>query len=52
MLVYDPQVVAALHHEQLASVADSEALTAEDWAKRPLLLKILQNVARLFDSVL
>jgi cardiolipin synthase len=52
MLVYDSQVVAALHEEQLANVADSEALTAEEWAKRPLLQKIVQNVARLFDSVL
>jgi cardiolipin synthase len=52
LIVYDPQVVAELRREEEANLADSSTLTAEQWARRSLFTKILQNAARLFDSVL
>jgi len=52
LIVYDPQVVAELRREQEANMADSQPLTAEQWAKRSRAVKILQNTARLVDSVL
>ena len=52
MIVYDPHVVAALRVVQERNMAMADRLTAEGWAKRPPWSKILQNTARLLDSVL
>jgi cardiolipin synthase len=52
MIVYDPHVVAALRAVQERNMAMADRLTAEEWAKRPLWSNILQNTARLVDSVL
>jgi cardiolipin synthase A/B len=52
LIVYDPQVVADLRREQEANLAESDLLTAAQWACRSFRVKILQNTARLFDSVL
>ena len=52
MIVYDPQVVAALRVVQERNMAMAERLTAEEWSKRPLWSNIFQNTARLVDSVL
>jgi cardiolipin synthase len=52
LIVYDPQVVAELRREQEANMADSQPLTAPTWAERSRTAKILQNTARLVDSVL
>jgi cardiolipin synthase len=52
LLVYDPGVVAALRAVQERYFAYSERLTKEQWAARPLYAKVLQNSARLVDSLL
>jgi cardiolipin synthase len=52
LLVYDPGVVAALRAIQEQYFAYSERLTKEQWAARPLYAKVLQNSARLVDSLL
>jgi cardiolipin synthase A/B len=52
VVVYDPQVVAALRQVEERNIADSELLSPEEWAQRPLLTKVAQNTARLVDSVL
>lgn len=52
MIAYDPRVVAALRAVQERNMAMSDRLTAEEWAKRPRWSNILQNTARLVDSVL
>ena len=52
MIVYDPSVVAALRVVQQRNMAMADRLTAEEWAQRPRWSGILQNTARLVDSVL
>jgi cardiolipin synthase A/B len=52
ILFYDPKVVAELRRIQEKYFANSEMLTAEEWARRPLLHKVAQNTARLADSLL
>ncbi len=52
MVIYDPEVVAELRAVQEKYFAHSEVLDAEEWERRPLLLKVAQNTARLADSLL
>jgi cardiolipin synthase A/B len=52
LVIYDPEVVAHLRVLQEKYFAHSEVLTAQDWERRPLLLKVAQNTARLADSFL
>lgn len=52
VIVYDPQVVEDLRELQEHYFADSNLLTAEQWAQRPIYQRLLQNIARLFDSFL
>ncbi|MGH7656001.1 MAG: cardiolipin synthase [Gemmatimonadaceae bacterium] len=52
LIVYDPAVVAALARIQERYLANSDALVAEEWERRPLVAKVAQNVARLADSLL
>jgi cardiolipin synthase len=52
LLVYCPQVVAQLRAIQERYFAGAELLTLTEWQQRPLILKLLQNTARLVDSIL
>jgi cardiolipin synthase len=52
MIVYDPAVVAKLRAIQEKAIAAADLLTYEEWCKRPFPVKVLQNTARLVDSVL
>lgn len=52
VLFYDPRVVAELRVIQERYFANSDELTAAEWARRPLLEKVAQNTARLADSLL
>ncbi len=52
LVVYDPAVVGVLREAQERCFANSEKLSAETWKRRPLLEKVLQNSARLADSLL
>ena len=52
LIVYDPEVVAALQAEQNRNIAESDLLSIEEWRQRPFLVRVLQNLAKLFDSLL
>ncbi|MFI5232038.1 MAG: cardiolipin synthase [Gemmatimonadales bacterium] len=52
LIVYDTAVVAALARIQERYIANSDRLVAEEWERRPLIAKVVQNVARLADSLL
>ncbi len=52
LLVYDPAVVAQVRTIQERYFANSEQLSAASWANRPLWNKVVQNTARLLDSLL
>ena len=52
LIVFDPAVVADLERVQARYFANSDPLVAEEWARRPLIAKVAQNVARLADSLL
>jgi cardiolipin synthase len=52
LVIYDPEVVADLRKLQERYFAHSDVLTAQQWARRPFLLKVAQNTARLADSFL
>lgn len=52
LVIYDPEVVASLRTLQEKYFADSDVLTPQAWERRPLLLKVAQNTARLADSFL
>jgi cardiolipin synthase len=52
LLVYDPEVTGRLRVHQDRYLAQADVLTAEQWARRPALVKVGQNVARLMDSLL
>jgi cardiolipin synthase len=52
VLIYDAKVAAELRGIQDRYFADSRLLKAEEWARRPLRTRVLQNVARLADSLL
>ncbi|HVM49563.1 MAG TPA: cardiolipin synthase [Candidatus Acidoferrum sp.] len=52
LVVYDPAVVGALRNVQKRYFENSLKLSAEEWQRRPLIQKVLQNSARLADSLL
>lgn len=52
LIVYDPEVVARLQAEQRQNLADSDTLSIEEWAERPFVVRVAQNLAKLFDSLL
>ena len=52
LLVFDPAVVAELARVQARYFADSDLLDAGEWNRRPFVVKVAQNVARLADSLL
>ncbi len=52
LLIYDSKVAADLRAIQENYFAHSHLLTAEEWSKRPLVTRTLQNMARLADSLL
>jgi cardiolipin synthase len=51
-IVYDPHITASLRRIQERYFANSTLLSAEKWSKRPTWRKLLQNVARMADSLL
>src|SRR4029079_16119510 len=51
LIVYDQQFVTALRAIQEQYLSDAPELTLEQWRKRPRLSKVLQNTARLVDSL-
>jgi cardiolipin synthase len=52
LIAYDSDVAAELRKVQESYFAGSQTLTLEDWQRRSVFQRVLQNVARLFDSVL
>lgn len=52
LVVYDRNVVADLRKIQERYFADSEEVRVEDWRNRPVVYRVLQNTARLADSLL
>jgi cardiolipin synthase len=52
LVVYDRAVVADLRRIQDRYIADSVEITPEAWRRRPAVVKVLQNTARLADSLL
>jgi cardiolipin synthase len=52
LIVYDANVVKALHGIQERYLASAELLSLEKWRRRPALTRWVQNMARLVDSVL
>jgi cardiolipin synthase len=52
LVVYDPSVVSRMKEVQQRYFAHSERLSAQVWKRRSLARKVLQNSARLADSLL
>lgn len=52
LIVHDPQVAAALGRVQERYFAESDPLLREEWQQRPRWRKVVENTARLVDSVL
>ena len=52
LIAYDPGVVAALVAVQERYIAESDELDLAVWRTRPASQKVLQNIARLADSLL
>jgi cardiolipin synthase len=52
LVVYDPAVVADLRRIQERYFAGSEEISAERWRRRPGVQRVMQNTARLADSLL
>ncbi len=52
LVIYDPEVVAALAVVQERYLAESDELDLAVWRRRPAPQKVLQNIARLADSFL
>jgi cardiolipin synthase A/B len=52
LLVYDPDVVAAMAQVQERYVSDSKTLTLKEWNRRSPARKALQSIARLADALL
>jgi cardiolipin synthase len=52
LVVYDPAVARQVRAFQERCIADSITLDAKTWAARPLYQRVLQNTARLCDSLL
>jgi len=52
LLVYDPKIVGAIRDLQERYFRESRLVTAAAWRRRPLSIKVAQNMARLADSLL
>jgi len=52
LVVYDREVVSQLRRIQERYFTDSEEVSAERWRNRPIVYRMLQNTARLADSLL
>ena len=52
LVIYDPEVVASLVAVQQGYLAESDELDPAAWHARPASQKVLQNIARLADSLL
>ena len=52
LVIYDPAVVRVLRQVQQRYFHHSQKLSVERWQQRPLVQKLLQNTARLADSLL
>ena len=52
LLVYDPAVVTQLRSVQERYYANSRQLHRHEWARRSLVSRVMQNTARLADSLL
>jgi cardiolipin synthase A/B len=52
LLIYDPQAIAEIQALQRCYFTYSERLSLETWKRRSLGIKVLQNTARLADSLL
>lgn len=52
LIVYDPHVGMELRRVQERNFSMSKLLTVEEWRMRPLPVKMIQNTARLVDSLL
>ena len=52
VLIYDPAIVTELKMIQERYFACSDELTLEAWRARPRTVRVLQNMARLTDSLL
>jgi cardiolipin synthase len=52
ILIYDTNVVAKLREIQERYFANSEVISQEQWQKRRLSVRTVQNIARLADSLL
>jgi cardiolipin synthase len=52
LIVYDRDVVQRLRAEEDRNLAECDLLTLEEWNKRPFIVRVLQNLAKLFDSLL
>jgi cardiolipin synthase len=52
LVVYDPGVASRMKEIQQRYFEQSERLSAQAWKRRPLARKVLQNSARLADSLL
>jgi cardiolipin synthase len=52
LVVYDTRVVEQLRRIQERYFADSKEIEAARWRNRPIVHRMLQNTARLADSLL
>jgi cardiolipin synthase len=52
LIVYDASVVAKMQVEQQRTFAQSDLLSIEEWRQRPFLVRVAQNLAKLFDTLL
>jgi len=52
ILIYDREVVAELGAIQRRYLAQSEQVDTERWRKRGIGVRVLQNLARLADSLI
>jgi cardiolipin synthase len=52
VLIYDPELASRLRALQQNYIEHSRLVNAADWKNRPLLIRTLQGVARLADSLL
>jgi cardiolipin synthase len=52
LIVHDAGVIAELRRVQERYIAVSDALVLDEWRRRPRVQKVIENTARLVDSVL
>ncbi len=52
VLIYDSEVAAEMRWVQEGYFSASHLLKADEWARRPARTRVIQNVARLADSLL